>query len=548
VVTSVAVAAGNGSVALVAGTRHEAAQLRAALSGRTDDDRQAFDLVNFAGLAYRERPVPWTGRPVFYVAVPGDPARLGPDPAARLAQMVRSSPEFEAARNASPNLNLVLVGPGNGTTGLATLAQEFADALREPGMPVWASTHATRFQPSGRLGMFVVERPGTTILWSPHEITTVTEPSAATIATTAAEQRDASGPPMNIVQITPSPVLRRTREPLWRIDDRRPEEIFASGFAPLNPSNLDIDSHVRGDRSGFVSASKDRSLYKTWFGVHGFLYEIDMPGGLDVAEMSELGLSPFGEQEIAFPGRIPGERVRGAYPILADRTLGEFISNDDFYRLAELRQANEFLDTFLPRRQPEAWRDTPSWLERLGSSEPRQRTATIEVNAGNGGGPVHVWVGITPNETVANRLRVSPGHAVVHARGQHGQLRLGDHPLVLSTLLESMDDEGLADEGPIVLLAVEGQESAQDLADRRRANVWVPSHEIWVSASTGAVFIGDAAELPGGLIEPLTAGKLQKFVPDGTAPVIDDEGWPLTVLTPELARTDPGPWVRPGSN
>ncbi|MGW0576624.1 scabin-related ADP-ribosyltransferase, partial [Streptomyces sp. NPDC002920] len=136
--------------------------------------------------------------------------------------------------------------------------------------------------------------------------------------------------------ITPAPVWRTTDETLWRIGGRRPlDQIFSEGFTVRDPLETNLDIMVRtGQPSAFVSTTTDKTL--VWDGV--FKFEIEASGGIDVGRTFERSMGPdawrtsgwASENEIAFPGGIAPEFIRGAYRMDAQHNLLEWIPNPDF--------------------------------------------------------------------------------------------------------------------------------------------------------------------------------------------------------------------------
>jgi hypothetical protein len=201
--------------------------------------------------------------------------------------------------------------------------------------------------------------------------------------------------------------------------------------------------------------------------------------------MSELEVSPFGEEEIAFPGGVPGEHVVRAYPILPDRTLGEPITNKNFYKSAVWGRATSLLEDILPKHEPASLGEPMSWLDRPDVPTQTPSLDTIEVDPPREGRPAQVWVGVPRDDTVGTTPAVRDGYILVHGRGQNGSLRIANQPLVPGTLRQALEDEGLADHQPLVLLTPGAQESAEALADDRDADVLAPDSPIWVANPAG---------------------------------------------------------------
>ncbi|MER6572959.1 protein phosphatase [Streptomyces sp. NPDC001093] len=129
-------------------------------------------------------------------------------------------------------------------------------------------------------------------------------------------------------------VWREGHEPLFRSDNRAPDTIFESGFEPRDPSNTDLAQYVEdSEHSAFVSTSYRDDIGDEFGGK--YTYEIDVPGGIDINR--SLGDHPLSyEEEVAFPGGIRSEYIKGAYPYdYATGELGDLIPNPHYVPEAE---------------------------------------------------------------------------------------------------------------------------------------------------------------------------------------------------------------------
>jgi RHS repeat-associated protein len=109
------------------------------------------------------------------------------------------------------------------------------------------------------------------------------------------------------------------RAPLFRADDRHPNEIFGSGFQPKG-GNLNIDDHVYSnpEDSGFISTSKTEAAARQFANDNymdtGYVYKL-RGSGIDVNERFG-NASPYPwEKEIAVPGPIEPHNIEGAWSI-----------------------------------------------------------------------------------------------------------------------------------------------------------------------------------------------------------------------------------------
>ncbi|WP_432836901.1 scabin-related ADP-ribosyltransferase [Dactylosporangium sp. CA-092794] len=133
--------------------------------------------------------------------------------------------------------------------------------------------------------------------------------------------------------VTPTEHVHRTdRDPLTRVDNRHPDEIFQDGFKPWNSNgNNDLQVHVDDSpRGNLVSASRNPE----GVGAYPWLYDIDAPGGIDLnATALEHGnLEPnWGENEVTFPGGIPARYIRGAQQYDEfDNPIGDYLSSPNY--------------------------------------------------------------------------------------------------------------------------------------------------------------------------------------------------------------------------
>ncbi|SDN53274.1 hypothetical protein SAMN04487981_105356 [Streptomyces sp. cf386] len=193
----------------------------------------------------------------------------------------------------------------------------------------------TRFGPDGRptdLGDLTPVSLRQDLTAPPVHLDDVTLPSLNGLDRLAA----AADRSVDISAITPAPVWRTTDETLWRIGGKRSvDQIFSDGLRPRDPLDTNLDSMVRtGQPSAFVSTTTDQNLI--WDGT--FKYEIEAPGGIDVgrtfqrAEGTEAWKASGweAEREIAFPGGIAPEFIRGAYQLDAQHNIVEWIPNPNF--------------------------------------------------------------------------------------------------------------------------------------------------------------------------------------------------------------------------
>jgi adhesin HecA-like repeat protein len=119
---------------------------------------------------------------------------------------------------------------------------------------------------------------------------------------------------------------------VFRGDSRSPEEIFESGFEPLDPgSNTSLEDYVIfNDDSNFVGTSTSFSVAGN-FANGRFVYDIDRPNfGIDVN--SAFPTNPLShEMEVAVPGGIDTSMIRGAQLVdSSGQPIGDYIPNPNY--------------------------------------------------------------------------------------------------------------------------------------------------------------------------------------------------------------------------
>ncbi|WP_344027447.1 scabin-related ADP-ribosyltransferase [Streptomyces luteireticuli] len=153
----------------------------------------------------------------------------------------------------------------------------------------------------------------------------------------------AADPRVDVERISPKPVWRTERGPLYRFDSRPPEEIFKTGFSPREAGlrNGDLRGYQGNNQeSMFVSTTDKAWLGGGKFGKKGmWRYTIEAPHGVDVNATLGSTAGYAGEREIAFPGGIKPVYIKGAEQVENVHygqgeppagTFGEFRANAAF--------------------------------------------------------------------------------------------------------------------------------------------------------------------------------------------------------------------------
>ncbi|MFF5212398.1 hypothetical protein [Streptosporangium sp. NPDC000396] len=135
---------------------------------------------------------------------------------------------------------------------------------------------------------------------------------------------------IDVKKITPYPIWRREREPVYRASSRPPDEIFEQGLHPRDPSMTNLGDYVnKGTPSAFVGTSERRDIENVF--PRGYVYEVDAPGGIDVNSTIPAAAARLGhEREVAFPGGVHRRYISGAWPAGVPKTPENFIPNPHY--------------------------------------------------------------------------------------------------------------------------------------------------------------------------------------------------------------------------
>ncbi|WP_139813755.1 scabin-related ADP-ribosyltransferase [Mycobacterium simiae] len=190
--------------------------------------------------------------------------------------------------------------------------------------------------------------------------------------------------------------FRTDDDPLFRDDTRDPADVFQSGFAPLDPTNTNLESFGRGRPGAFVSTTRDPQLNHlgppTEARPRVFRYRIQAPGGIDINATAPHHQDVH-EREIVFPGGIRRENIAGAEEVLSGPPgpldLGPFIDNPNF----DPGAPNPHFPTADRLDEPH-WSDSDDDDDLTPTNTPRARPVSLDpsqtpddIGAGNQGKP-----------------------------------------------------------------------------------------------------------------------------------------------------------------
>ncbi|NBE93315.1 hypothetical protein FE391_39755 [Nonomuraea sp. KC401] len=113
-------------------------------------------------------------------------------------------------------------------------------------------------------------------------------------------------------------VIRETREPLYRVDNRGPDQLKETGFLAKDIHDADLDQHLGAGNRAFVSTSRNPAM--PWRG--RFQYELDLEGGIDADRTVGSELYGGHQQEVAIPGGFPYKHVRRFRVMLNEEAVG----------------------------------------------------------------------------------------------------------------------------------------------------------------------------------------------------------------------------------
>jgi hypothetical protein len=112
--------------------------------------------------------------------------------------------------------------------------------------------------------------------------------------------------------------------------------VFTDGFPPRDINQLNVRDHVdyNPPNTGYVSTTTNPLYWSAEGSDCKYFYEIDAPGGVDVNSTLDRSQYNF-ENEIAMPGGIRPERVKGLWTIEHDPdtwepSLGSYVPNPHY--------------------------------------------------------------------------------------------------------------------------------------------------------------------------------------------------------------------------
>ncbi|MER6273800.1 lonely Cys domain-containing protein [Streptomyces sp900105755] len=246
-------------------------------------------------------------------------ARALTNRAATAREVLRPAVDLDLFHNTKKNEHhIVVAGPAPGASSTAPWA-------RTRPAPLAAPTPAKPVKPAAPV---VTEAP----VAAPYRL-----PTAGPAEIVKGPMPNAAVP-ADAADIIPPPVFS-ARGQVFLADDRIPAEVVADGLVPPG-SSLDLDSYAQAGEAesaafGFVAAGTSRELAAQRLN-EGFVWEVDAPGGIDVAAtLDAYGIPheiPEGA-EILFAGGVASPYIRGAWRIVpgtgahGENTLGEWVPN-----------------------------------------------------------------------------------------------------------------------------------------------------------------------------------------------------------------------------
>ncbi|MGP3933589.1 WXG100-like domain-containing protein [Nonomuraea sp. KM88] len=121
-------------------------------------------------------------------------------------------------------------------------------------------------------------------------------------------------------------VIRETREPLYRVDNRGPDQLKETGFLAKDIHDADLDQHLGAGNRAFVSTSRNPVM--PWRGK--YQYELDLEGGVDADRTVGSELYGGHQQEVAIPGGFPFKHVRRFRVMLNEEAVGNHLAEPEY--------------------------------------------------------------------------------------------------------------------------------------------------------------------------------------------------------------------------
>ncbi|MFI6297071.1 hypothetical protein ACIBEJ_36140 [Nonomuraea sp. NPDC050790] len=212
--------------------------------------------------------------------------------------------------------SLAAVGPavGGARTTAREIIQRMTDLLERSALRLFGRASALLRKPPPKTGSGAIPpggRPPTPVRGPGNHLESAADRS------------------VDVRSITPYPIWRRDRPPVYRAEDRAPEEIFEQGLRPRDPSMTNLSDYVlKGRPSAFVGTSTRTDIDNAF--PRPYVYEVDAPGGIDVQDTVKAAAHLSHEREIAFPGGVHRRYITGAWPQGVPKTPQNFIPNPHY--------------------------------------------------------------------------------------------------------------------------------------------------------------------------------------------------------------------------
>ncbi|MEV4892038.1 hypothetical protein AB0K48_21905 [Nonomuraea sp. NPDC055795] len=221
-----------------------------------------------------------------------------------------------AASGPTAGASLAAVGPvvGGARTTAREIIRRMVELLERSALRLFGRASALLRKPAAKTGSGAIppgKRPPTPVRGPGNHLESAADKN------------------VDVSSITPYPIWRRDRPPVYRAEDRSPDEIFERGLRPRDPSMTNLSDYVlKAKPSAFVGTSTRMDIDNAV--PRRYVYEVDAPGGIDVQDTVKAARHLAHEREIAFPGGVHRRYITGAWPQGVPKTPQNFIRNPHY--------------------------------------------------------------------------------------------------------------------------------------------------------------------------------------------------------------------------